>query len=102
MGFNSTDRSEKLSLITRYASGLVRNHNSKFGIYFNSNKYAINSISIDEDDVLHGWHVKMVTHRGGSANNGGLNEFAKNMQGVMKVHQVMIRVMQDPIITDLN
>ena len=102
MGLNSSDKSEKIGLISRYANGLVRNHNSKFGVYFNSSTCVLNSLSIDEDNVLHGWYVSMVQHRGSSKNKAGLVAFAKEMKGIMKVHHAMIRTMKEPIILDLN
>ena len=85
------------SLITKFAAAQVKYYQSKFAVYFKSYNVPINTITIDENKIVHGFLVS--TNR---VQSDGITAFAKQMQGIMKVHRVHVRTMKNPEVTDLN
>ncbi len=88
------------AMVSRFAAGQVTYYNSKFGVYFNTTRVPINTITIDEFGKFHGWYVTKA--KGAHAHKAGLEQLAKEMQGIMKIHVAQVRNMQDPIIVNLN
>ena len=87
------------ALITKFASGQETYYKAKFGVYFNSSRVAINSITIDEFGQLHGWFV---TNDRGGINNASLIKLAKDLKGIMKIHVTkLIHQTSDPACSEL-
>ena len=85
-------------LITKYASAQEKYYKAKFGVYFKSARIPINTITIDEEGLIHGSLVA-INYR---VNQTGLQDFANRMKGLMKVHLVHVKTMKSPDIVDLN
>lgn len=94
---------EKQFLVSRFASGQVSYHDSKFGIQVRNRNYPISHLTIDKDGIAHGWNV-MVQHNSQRkiTYSKTLASFADSMIGVMKVHSALIRTMRDPEVFDHN
>lgn len=91
-------RENDLGLVTKFASAQVKYYGSSFGVYFKSTRLPINTITIDENKIVHGFMI--------SCNNRGqtttLQTFANKMKGIMKVHMVHVQTMRSPHVVDLN
>ena len=86
------------SLITKYASAQEKYYGAKFSVYFKSSRVPINTITVDENKMIHGCMVSN-TNAGQSLT---LQTFANKMKGIMKVHLVYVKTMKSPHVVDLN
>lgn len=100
MGHSTGD---KQSLVCRFASSKVKYQGAKFGVQIKDPRYPISHITIDCDNVLHGWNVTVQSIQQKRITYGkSLTDFAQSMTGIMKVHSALIRTMRDPEVYDHN
>lgn len=88
--------------LKKFSSGQVTHHGAKFAVFFDVPTTPINSITIDEHGVTHGWFVTIGDKNGHGKTKPGLQKFADEMKGAMKIHIAHLRVMKEPTIVDLN
>ena len=86
------------ALVTKYAAAQVKYYGYKFGVYFKSSRLPINTITIDENKMIHGYMVSN-TNAGQTTT---LQNFANKMKGIMKVHLVYVKTMKHPHVVNLN
>ena len=86
------------ALVTKYAAAQVKYYQSKYGVYFKSYNVPINTITIDENKMIHGYMVSNVLR----ASTTTLQTFADSMKGIMAIHLVHVRTMKAPVVIDLN
>ena len=94
---------DKETMVRRFASGQVNHYGAKFGIQVRDPRYPISHITIDCDGIVHGWNVLVYKNTQRKITyTKSLTVFAENVKGSMKVHSVLMRTMQDPIVYDHN